>query len=71
MQQNYGPWAFIAGVSEGIGAEISQRLAACGINIFLVARNEGALNAQRDHLQANYPVKLHVIVMRQTYADNE
>jgi short-subunit dehydrogenase len=63
MQKNYGPWAFIAGGSEGIGAEISQRLADRGINIFLVARNEGALNAQRDHLQANYPVEVRASIV--------
>ena len=58
MKQNYGPWAFIAGGSEGIGAEICQRLAGNGINIYLIARNEGALTAQRDHLQASFPIEV-------------
>lgn len=63
MMQKYGPWAFIAGGSEGIGAEICRRLAGNGINIYLVARNEGALNAQRDHLQATYPVEVRASVI--------
>ncbi len=34
----YGPWAVIAGGSEGVGAEFARQLAAAGINLVLVAR---------------------------------
>ena len=34
----YGPWALVAGGSEGLGAEISHQLAARGLNLVLVAR---------------------------------
>ncbi len=34
----YGPWAVIAGGSEGVGAEFADRLAAAGINLVLIAR---------------------------------
>lgn len=36
--EKYGPWAVIAGGSEGIGACIAQQLAKSGINLVLVAR---------------------------------
>lgn len=36
--ERYGPWAIIAGGSEGIGAAIAGHLAQAGINIVLVAR---------------------------------
>jgi short-subunit dehydrogenase len=36
--RKYGPWAVIAGGSEGIGACIAHDLAASGINVVLVAR---------------------------------
>lgn len=34
----YGPWAVIAGGSEGVGAEFAQLLAEAGLNLVLIAR---------------------------------
>ncbi len=39
----HGPWAVIAGGSEGVGAEIAHQLAADGLNLVLVARKLGPL----------------------------
>lgn len=41
----YGPWAVIAGGSEGVGASLAERLAAAGVNLVLVARKAGPLQA--------------------------
>ncbi|KUI04013.1 SDR family NAD(P)-dependent oxidoreductase [Mycobacterium sp. IS-3022] len=45
----YGPWAVIAGGSEGVGAEFARQLAESGINLVLIARKPGPLEgtAQR------------------------
>lgn len=45
----YGPWAVIAGGSEGVGAEFARLLAEAGVNLVLVARKPGPLEdtAQR------------------------
>jgi uncharacterized protein len=39
----YGPWALIAGGSEGVGAEFARLLAEAGLQLVLVARNAEAL----------------------------
>jgi uncharacterized protein len=39
----YGPWALIAGGSEGVGAEFALLLAEAGLNVVLVARSADAL----------------------------
>ena len=39
----YGPWAVIAGGSEGVGASFADQLAAAGINLLLIARKPGPL----------------------------
>lgn len=39
----YGPWAVIAGGSEGVGAEFAKALAADGLNLVLIARKPGPL----------------------------
>lgn len=41
--QRYGPWALIAGGSEGVGAEMALQLAADGLNLVLVARRPAPL----------------------------
>ena len=44
----YGPWALIAGGSEGVGAEFAQLLAEAGLNLVLVARTSEALQRTAD-----------------------
>jgi short-subunit dehydrogenase len=36
--EQYGPWALIAGGSEGIGAGFARKIAAHGVNVMLIAR---------------------------------
>ena len=37
--QKYGPWAVIAGASEGVGASLADQLAERGLDLVLIARN--------------------------------
>ncbi|WP_067798062.1 SDR family NAD(P)-dependent oxidoreductase [Actinomadura formosensis] len=43
MIDEYGPWAVIAGGSEGVGAAFAHRLADAGLNLVLIARKPGPL----------------------------
>lgn len=42
-RDRYGPWAVIAGGSDGTGAAFARDLAASGFNLLLVARRQGPL----------------------------
>lgn len=44
MLENYGPWAVIAGGSEGVGASFAHQLADAGLNLVLIARKPGPLD---------------------------
>jgi short-subunit dehydrogenase len=40
----YGPWAVIAGASEGVGAAVARLLGERGVNVVLVARQQALLD---------------------------
>ena len=52
FKSQYGPWALIAGASEGLGEAFAEQLAQHGLNVALVARREALLNSLRDKLTA-------------------
>jgi uncharacterized protein len=41
----YGPWALVAGASEGVGASAARSLGRRGINVVLISRRQAALDA--------------------------
>lgn len=53
----YGPWALIAGASEGTGASFARQLADRGLNLVLVARREGPLATLSREIQERYRVE--------------
>ncbi len=44
----YGPWAVIAGGSEGVGSEFARQLASAGLNLVLIARKSAPLEETAD-----------------------
>lgn len=56
----YGPWAVVAGASEGIGASFSRKLAERGVNLVLVARRAGPLGELAAELTAKHRVDVRV-----------
>jgi short-subunit dehydrogenase len=59
----YGPWAIVAGGSDGVGAAFARGLAARDINVVLVARRPGVLEAFADELRAAHAVEVTTIVL--------
>jgi short-subunit dehydrogenase len=61
MRAKYGPWAVIAGASEGTGAEYARQLAAVGIHCLLVARRAEPLERVARELTDKYKVQARVL----------
>jgi hypothetical protein len=60
FHQRYGPWAVVAGASEGLGASFSRRLAGHGLNLVLVARRAGPLEELAAELRERHQVEVQV-----------
>src|SRR5271170_5759167 len=50
--EKYGPWAVIAGGSEGIGASFARKLAHQGVNVVLLARKPEPLDEVAREIRA-------------------
>ena len=50
--EKYGPWALIAGASDGVGLAFARQLAREGLKLILVARNQAKLDAAADEVRA-------------------
>lgn len=60
FKSNYGPWALVAGASEGLGAAFAVALAQRGLNLVLVARRQDKLDALAQEIKAAYSVDVEV-----------
>ena len=56
--KRYGPWALIAGASEGTGAEFALQAAAKGLNLILVARRPDKLEELATKIRAAHRVEV-------------
>jgi short-subunit dehydrogenase len=55
--ERYGPWALIAGASEGTGRAFAEQIAAKGVSCILVARRQGPLDELAAELRAKHGVQ--------------
>lgn len=69
FENRYGPWALVAGASEGIGRAWCRRLAARGLNVVLVARREAPLRDEAAALQSRFGVETRVLALDLASAD--
>lgn len=57
----YGPWAVVAGASEGLGAAFAEALAAQGLHLILLARRADLLEAFAQRLRAARGVEVRTL----------
>jgi short-subunit dehydrogenase len=57
FSERYGPWAVIAGASQGTGRSFAHQLASHSINCILIARREGPLRELAEELRARHRVE--------------
>lgn len=60
FKSTYGPWALVAGASEGLGAAFASALASRGLNLILIARRMDKLECLAKELETNYGVETTV-----------
>jgi len=54
----YGPWAIVAGASEGLGAAFAAALAARGVHLLLLARRPEVLQSVAERLRASSGIEV-------------
>ena len=69
FRARYGPWALVAGATEGIGREFARQLAARGTHLVLVARREALLAETASAIQAGFPVQVRTAALDLAAAD--
>jgi short-subunit dehydrogenase len=52
FHDRYGPWAVVAGASDGTGAEFCRQLAEQGLNLIMLARRAGPLEELANEIRA-------------------
>lgn len=60
-KSTYGPWAVIAGGSEGVGAEFADQLAEAGLNLVLIARKPGPLEETAASVRERHGVEVRTL----------
>ncbi len=67
--EQYGPWAVIAGGSEGTGESFARKLAAQGVNLVLIARKAPQLEALAERVRKAGKVQVRTLVQDLTAPD--
>jgi short-subunit dehydrogenase len=61
FREKYGPWAIVAGASEGLGAAFAEECAMRGLNVMLVARSKDKLLSLQSSLLQRYKTECRIL----------
>jgi short-subunit dehydrogenase len=59
----YGPWALVAGASDGVGAAFAEGIAERGVNVVLLARRQGVLDEVAAGIEARTGVETRTLAV--------
>ena len=59
----YGPWALVAGASDGLGAAFAEGLAERGVNVVLLARRQQALDQVASEIKSRTPAQIRTVAL--------
>jgi len=59
----YGPWALVAGASDGVGAAFAAGLAERGVNVVLLARRQAVLDHVAAEINSRFPVETRTLAI--------
>lgn len=62
LRDRYGPWALVAGASEGLGAAWAHEIARRGLDVVLLARSREKLEATAAAVHDAHGVRVHTVV---------
>ncbi|MCA9615125.1 MAG: SDR family NAD(P)-dependent oxidoreductase [Polyangiales bacterium] len=63
FRQRYGPWALVAGASEGLGLAFADECARRGLDVVLVARRAQVLEERARELSRRHGVKTYALAL--------
>jgi len=58
FSEKYGPWALVAGASDGVGAAFARSVAERGVNVILLARRKALLDEVGERIRADTGVEV-------------
>jgi short-subunit dehydrogenase len=59
----YGPWAVVAGASDGVGAAYARAMAERGVNVVLLARRQAMLDEVAASIRADFGVETRAVAV--------
>jgi uncharacterized protein len=63
FRARYGPWAVVAGASDGVGAAFARAFAARGVNVVLLARRQAVLDEVAASIRATTGVEARAVAV--------